>query len=77
VAIFQIVLLLIGVVLFTLGYRKNARNQMLLGTILLVVGAGVAEFARGFGEGFSDGYNSGLTTHSSGPINRFAIDVAA
>ena len=76
-AIFQAVLLLLGVVVFALGYRKTNRNQMLLGTILLVIGAGAAEFARGLGEGFAEGYNSGLTTHSSGPINRFAIDVAA
>ena len=76
-AIFQAVLLLLGVVVFAVGYRKTNRNQMLLGTILLVIGAGAVEFSRGFGEGFSDGYSSGLTTHSSGPINGFAIDVAA
>jgi hypothetical protein len=77
VAIIQAALLLFGVVFLALGYRKTNRNQMLLGAVLLVIGAGAAEFARGFGEGFSDGYNSGLTTHSSGPINRFAIDAAA
>lgn len=76
-AVFQIVLMVLGVAIFAIGYRKTHRNRMLIGTVLMLLAFAIPDFIKGFGEGFTDGFNGGLTTHSSGPINRVAIDVAA
>ncbi|GAB2499847.1 hypothetical protein [Arenimonas alkanexedens] len=56
-AIFQVVLLIFGVVFFALGYRKLNRNWMLLGTVLLVFGLVAPEAIQGFRDGFAEGYN--------------------
>ena len=63
-AVLQIVLMVLGVALFAMGYRKTHRNRMLIGTVLIVLAFAMPEFVRGFGEGFADGYHDGRAAPS-------------
>ena len=50
----EIVLLLVGICLLVLGYRRNSRNVLLVAALLLLA----AGTFRGFTQGFLDGLRS-------------------
>lgn len=50
-----VLLFIIGIVLLVVGYRKNSRNLLLAGAIVLFVSATVQPFSQGFAEGFREG----------------------
>jgi hypothetical protein len=57
-------LMLVGVVLLVIGYRRNSRNLLAIAAVCLFVGVGtdeVASFKRGFTRGLSDGWHAGDT----------------
>lgn len=49
---------IIGVALLVVGYRKNHRNLLLAGAIVLFVSAVIQPFGKGFIDGFHDGWSS-------------------
>jgi hypothetical protein len=53
--IVELLVFFVGAVFFFLGYRRHNRKQMLIGTILMVVGLGVGELLAVLIEGFGDG----------------------
>lgn len=54
----EIVLLAIGAVLLIAGYRKNRRNVLLLGAIVLFLSAATDDFTHGFAQGWRQGTTS-------------------
>ncbi|WP_088329046.1 hypothetical protein [Lacimicrobium sp. SS2-24] len=49
----ELVLSVAFVVLTVLGYKRNRRNMMLLGSICLVIAVSAEPFARGFHDGLT------------------------
>ncbi|GAB3732581.1 hypothetical protein GCM10028794_09770 [Silanimonas algicola] len=64
-AVLQIALMVFGIALFVVGYRKTHRNRMLIGTVLIVLAFALPDFVTGFSEGFTEGYNDGQVTPSA------------
>lgn len=58
----ELVLLIVGVVVSAIGYRKNHRNVLLFAAIILFLAGTVGNFAHGFREGFSAGWSSTAVT---------------
>ena len=54
----EIFLFVLGVVLLGVGYRRNHRNVLLAGAIVLFVSGAGAQFATGFAEGIHGGITS-------------------
>lgn len=42
------VFVFVGIVIFTIGYRKSNRNLMLVGTVFLTFASGVNDFVVGW-----------------------------
>ena len=49
----EIALLVLGVILLVVGYRKNNRNILVLSALVLLVSACIYQFALGFKDGFT------------------------
>lgn len=49
----EIALLVLGVILLVVGYRKNNRNILVLSALVLLVSACINQFALGFKDGFT------------------------
>jgi hypothetical protein len=47
----EITLLILGVAMLVLGYRKNNRNILAASALVLLVSAGIADFVQGFEQG--------------------------
>ena len=54
----EIVLFVLSVMLLAVGYRRNRRNLLLAGAIVLFLSSAGAQFATGFAEGIHDGITS-------------------
>ena len=52
--IIEIALFLAGLVLLVVGYRKNHRNLMLCGAIVLFFSAALDPMASGFWQGYTE-----------------------
>ena len=52
-----IIVEMIGILFLFLGYRKSNRNMMLLGAVLLWVGAAIGDFLHGFFAGWTQVHN--------------------
>ena len=50
----EITLLILGVAMLVLGYRKNNRNILAASALALLVSAGIADFVQGFEKGVTD-----------------------
>jgi len=48
-------LVLIGVLLLVIGYRKNNRNILFVAAIAMFVSGSIGDFAHGFANGYLDG----------------------
>ncbi len=55
----QVVLLVTGIVLLVIGYRKENRNFMLIAAIFIFIAGGLESFVEGWQEGFSAGKGTG------------------
>jgi len=51
---FWLVLLLVGLVILVVGYRRNNRNILLGAALLMLASVAVPEMVEGFQEGYSD-----------------------
>ena len=49
--IIQLVIFVLFIALTTIGYKKNNRNLMLLGAVVITFGYGGLDFILGFAEG--------------------------
>lgn len=47
------VFIILGALLFAMGYRKTHRNLMLVGAIFLTLSGGISDAVTGFSEGFN------------------------
>jgi len=48
-----LILLVAGIVLLVVGYRKNSRNMLLVGALVLFSSAAIPDFIEGVQEGYS------------------------
>ena len=48
-----IALLVIGVLMLVIGYRKNSRNMLAASALILLMAAGLGDFATGFKQGLT------------------------
>jgi len=51
--IIEVTLLVLGIALLIVGYRKNNRNVLVTAAVILFLSAGIDSFVSGFKEGFS------------------------
>ena len=51
----EIALIVLGIALLAVGYRKNRRNLLMAGAIVLFLSSAGAQFATRFAEGIHDG----------------------
>lgn len=51
----EVILELLGVALLIIGYRKNRRNVLLAGALILWIGGGISDIVRGAMDGYKDG----------------------
>ncbi|HEY9511377.1 MAG TPA: hypothetical protein VIQ48_02265 [Rhodanobacter sp.] len=58
----ELALLVIGAVVLVLGYRKNQRNVLLAGAMLLFLAGTVGDFSSGFIAGITDTSAAPTTT---------------
>lgn len=56
--IFTLIVLIAFIILSVVGYRKNNRNLLLSGSLLLLVGLGGGEHIADFIIGFIDGFTA-------------------
>ena len=61
---FEIVLIVLFLIATILGYKKNNRNMMLIGSVCLVIAVSAEPFMKGFNKGF-EGYKSEMTTSAT------------
>ena len=54
----EIVLLVAGIVLLAIGYRRNLRNLLLAGAVVLFLSAALGSFVEGYIEGYSQSRSS-------------------
>jgi len=50
--VLEIILSILGIVMLVIGYRKNSRNILLAGAIILACGCALQEFVKGFLKGW-------------------------
>ena len=46
-------LLVIGLLMLVIGYRKNNRNLLAVSALILLMAAGLGDFAKGFKQGLT------------------------
>ncbi len=64
----EIVLLAVGIALLAVGYRRNHRNLLLAGALVLFASAAVADLVDGFMTGWED-TRPALSSHDASSHN--------